>query len=121
MNLMTILGFAFLLGWCGLQLWAALLARRGRKTWATRMMFIGAILQSVGGCVYLSLLFAFAMGSAGAPPLIVIFSIGPLAVFGGMLVFLIGLIGLCARYGALEKRSAELETLTQQFSARLPE
>ena len=112
--------------WGLVCLFAAILAFRGRSYWATRLMLVGSSLQLVGGLIMVAGMF-FVYRSIGGPygggPTVSAIAWMVLSVLGpaGTLVFLIGMIGLCMRFGAVERRAAELETLTQQLGARLQE
>lgn len=108
-------------------IWSAILAFRGRKYWATWLMLIGSILQTVGmvAAIVSSVFMVSVISSTGpassAVPVTLIVGILSLLVPLGLLLFVIGMLGICGRFGAVERRTAELETLNLQLQERLQE
>jgi len=121
------LGMLMVAGWAGMMIWAAVLAFRGRKFWATWLMLVGASLQLLGGVFYvLAMMFMFQTlgsgSSSGTPTVgITIAMGGGLLIPLGLLLNLAGLLGVCSRFGNLEKRAAELELLNHQLQDRIQE
>ena len=113
--------------WALVCLFAGIMAMRGRSFWATRMMVAGGVMQVIGGLFGVGMMFiAFSAiggpaGGSGSEVIAVAVGILTLLAPAGTLVFVIGLVGLSLRYGAVEKRAAELEVLTEQLGARLQE
>ena len=116
------MGMIFGVLWGAVFLWAGIVAFRARRFWATWMMLVGAALQLLGGLFVFAAMFIGmgAWGGGGELSTIIMVLLSALAP-AGTLVFAIGLLGLCARFGAVERRAAELEQLTRQLGQRLQE
>ena len=103
---------------------AAIIAHRGKPFWGTWMMMlggIGAFIGAIGVAIATFLLFQSfsSVGSSGSSPAMdnlatyrVISGISSLLTLAGLLSYLVGLLALAIRYGALGRRVSELETIT---------
>lgn len=123
LQLISFVTIIIALGWGGMHIWAALLAYRGRKYWATKLMLFGALFQTFGGTLYaLGLAFFPYLASEELMRLAMVANaVVPLLLLMGIVFFLVGLVGLCARFRALEARSAELEQLNENLAGRIAE
>lgn len=116
-------------------LWGSILALRGRRWWATVVMTVGSGLQvlgallTCGGSLWMAARMSSVMASssAGSPSAlssaissVLFLLVGGLLVMGlGFLLFAAGFLALCGRYGASERRAAELEVLVEGLQQRI--
>ena len=106
---------------------ASVIAHRGKAFWGTWMMLIGSIGSTVGSLVaifgtYLmmtsisaSITSSSSSSSSTADSMALygmMTGIGSLISLGSLLAFVVGFLGLAVRYGAVNKRVHELETIT---------
>jgi hypothetical protein len=122
-------------GWCVSLLVGTVIAFRGRRCASTILLMIGLVCQilSAGGFLAGMILsdrsMAAARSSPGSPSpsslvggietSMLIWGIAALLLFGGLILFVGGFIGLCARFAATERRAAELEGLVSQLQERM--
>ena len=104
---------------------AAVIAHRGKSFWGTWMMLIGSIgfvLGTVTAAVASFFLFQHINTSLATPSpasastsnlatFSIISGIGSLISAGGVVLYLIGILGVVVRYGAIAKRIEDLETI----------
>lgn len=109
-------------GWALAMLFGCIMAFRGRRWWATITMLSGVILQIVGFVGVLApALLMNAGGNSSFDMIQVVMVVCGLAIALGFLLFGIGFVGFCARYGATESRAAELEGMVQVLQDRMGE
>lgn len=113
-------GILFLLiffGCVSLLFFGAKSARKGKDFWAVRLVFSGSILMFVSAIVIglFALASIFSSEYLGGPEVIAVIFYFVLLL--GILLYLIGFIGFCARWGATGKRRAELLEITAALSA----
>lgn len=120
-------------GWLVTLLWGSILAARGARNWATILQVIGTsgMLAGMLSLVIGSMFFVSTMtrgmasgsGSSAVArsdtALTVVMMAGGILLLLGVILFTAGYVGMCARYGATERRSRELEGLVGQLQQRI--
>ena len=127
----SVFSLVIIVGLLAVTICAAVVVFRGRKYWATWLMLVGSIVQALGvvaavAAVYIALVGFRAISSGGSASGLAS-SLNPSFIIGlftlliplGLLLFAVGLLGICSRFGSLESRAAELETLNLQLQDRL--
>ena len=114
------------------------LALHGGRSWPAIVMIVGGVCQALGvggsflGNRVYDQAIATAMasrpiGSSGVPPIptehwgLGVMQVGEFVTIVGLLAFLVGLLPLCHRFGAMRKRVLAAEELNRQRQARLQE
>ena len=117
-----VLQLVIFLGWALALLLGCIMAFRGRRWWATFTMLCGVIMQVSGfvGVVVPGFLMS-SRGSSSFDMMQMVMIVCALAIALGFLLFGIGFVGFCARYGATESRAAELEGMVQVLQDRMGE
>lgn len=108
---------------------SAIIAHRGKKFWGSWMMLgggIGLILGTTTAVVASYLLFQSIAASIASSPSAssgagnlgaysLISGAGALLTAASLLSYIVGLLGLCVRYGAFAKRINDLETINSSL------
>lgn len=104
------------LGLLGCLLLGSIVLLRCVKNWATIALLTGSILMLASFGVWGSALL-FVSGQDWSALLYV--PVTGILLAGGILVFIVGFLGVCVKYGVTVRRARELEILLEQVQQRM--
>lgn len=116
--------FFVILAWTLSLAVGSLIAVRSLRFWASILVAIGSVVSALGVITIVGFegLEAWAR-YRGRPGMNydVVGVIAGLSILGGLVLFVIGFLGIAARYGIMLRRTGELESLAEALQVRISE